>query len=547
MAKVDIKDLVYYYPELSHPALNNINLSIESGEFVVLIGPSGSGKSTLLRAIAGLIPGFYRGKMDGEIYIGGEEIGKLSRRELASKVGLLFQEPESQIVKTKVENEIAFGMENIGVDFKVMQRRVAEISEALSLIPHLNQNVNELSGGSKQKLALASILAIQPDILLLDEPISQLDPIAAKDLLNVIRHLNEDLGITIILIEHRLENFIGWANRVVALDGGYVLYDGSPEKYCKWAQNNNYSIIPDLPRLFAEANFLNIPLNVKEARKIISNLGLKSKAELTGKTKIISSKEPFIDLQNISFKYTADSLGISEVNLTLYKDEFAAVIGHNGAGKTTLIKTITGILKPDRGKLIRASDKLVGYVPQNPDDFLYLPTVEEEIKSNLADKNELEGYLDLFALTEYRHSSPRDLSFGEKQRVVLATVLGTKPEILCLDEPTRGLDYKLKKQLGELLNEINNQGTSIILVSNDMEFIAEYSKTIILMFKGKVIDYGTKYDILSDSNFYAPQVNRLFKDIDKKILTFQEATHLLGSHDLIKDEFLIGEGYNGIK
>ncbi|HZK43525.1 MAG TPA: ATP-binding cassette domain-containing protein [Syntrophomonadaceae bacterium] len=547
MAKVDIKDLVYYYPELSHPALNNINLSIESGEFVVLIGPSGSGKSTLLRAIAGLIPGFYRGKMDGEIYIGGEEIGKLSRRELASKVGLLFQEPESQIVKTKVENEIAFGMENIGVDFKVMQRRVAEISEALSLIPHLNQNVNELSGGSKQKLALASILAIQPDILLLDEPISQLDPIAAKDLLNVIRHLNEDLGITIILIEHRLENFIGWANRVVAFDGGYVLYDGSPEKYCKWAQNNNYSIIPDLPRLFAEANFLNIPLNVKEARKIISNLGLKSKAELTGKTKIISSKEPFIDLQNISFKYTADSLGISEVNLTLYKDEFAAVIGHNGAGKTTLIKTITGILKPDRGKLIRASDKLVGYVPQNPDDFLYLPTVEEEIKSNLADKNELEGYLDLFALTEYRHSSPRDLSFGEKQRVVLATVLGTKPEILCLDEPTRGLDYKLKKQLGELLNEINNQGTSIILVSNDMEFIAEYSKTIILMFKGKVIDYGTKYDILSDSNFYAPQVNRLFKDIDKKILTFQEATHLLGSHDLIKDEFLIGEGYNGIK
>lgn len=547
MAKVDIKDLVYYYPELSHPALNNINLSIESGEFVVLIGPSGSGKSTLLRAIAGLIPGFYRGKMDGEIYIGGEEIGKLSRRELASKVGLLFQEPESQIVKTKVENEIAFGMENIGVDFKVMQRRVAEISEALSLIPHLNQNVNELSGGSKQKLALASILAIQPDILLLDEPISQLDPIAAKDLLNVIRHLNEDLGITIILIEHRLENFIGWANRVVALDGGYVLYDGSPEKYCKWAQNNNYSIIPDLPRLFAEANFLNIPLNVKEARKIISNLGLKSKAELTGKTKIISSKEPFIDLQNISFKYTADSLGISEVNLTLYKDEFAAVIGHNGAGKTTLIKTITGILKPDRGKLIRASDKLVGYVPQNPDDFLYLPTVEEEIKSNLADKNELESYLDLFALAEYRHSSPRDLSFGEKQRVVLATVLGTKPEILCLDEPTRGLDYKLKKQLGELLNEINNQGTSIILVSNDMEFIAEYSKTIILMFKGKVIDYGTKYDILSDSNFYAPQVNRLFKDIDKKILTFQEATHLLGSHDLIKDEFLIGEGYNGIK
>lgn len=539
MAKIEIKNLTYYYPETKYPSLSDINISIGAGELAVLVGSSGSGKSTLLRTISGLIPGFYQGKLEGYVYIDGDKLNQLSRREIAQKVALLFQEPEHQIVKTKVVNEIAFSMENIGVKPQVMRRRIAEVSSALDLVAELERNVNNLSGGTKQKVVLASVLALQPEILLLDEPISQLDPVAAQEILNIIRHLNEDLGITVVIAEHRIDSFLSWADRVIAMDKGRVLFNGSPREYAVWANSNDYGLIPSLSRLFAEAGFTNIPLNVKEARREIKPLDLKLEEGNNIKSSV-AADEPILTIKEMSFKYDKANIAVNDISLKLAKGEWTSVIGHNGAGKSTLLKLISGILKPDGGQVllngrdIHASSSgidfiKVGYVPQNPDDFLFLPTVEEEVTYRLKsiEEDRLIGVLETLGLSEYRYHNPQDLSFGQKQRVVLASVLMNGPQVICLDEPTRGLDYILKSQLGQILRELKKNGTTIIMVSNDIEFMAEYSDRIAVMFKGQVVDYGDKKEILKDASFYTSQIGLLFKNIDNNILTYEEALPIL--------------------
>lgn len=541
MAKIEIKDLTYYYPESSLPALTNINLLVNPGELVVLVGSSGSGKSTLLRTISGLVPGFYQGKLEGQVYIDNDKVSQLTRREIVKKVALLFQEPEHQIVKSKVVNEIAFSMENIGIDRKVMKRRVAEVSDALNLVAELEKKVSKLSGGTKQKIVLASVLALQPNILLLDEPISQLDPIAAQDILNIIRHLNEDLGMTVIIAEHRLENLLGCADRVVAIEKGEIIFNGKPREYACWANSNNYGLIPYISRLFVEGKFRNIPLNIKEARQELENFSFEFKE--ANNLSSTTSNEPYLTVKDLSYQYDKDNLAVNNVNLKLFKGEWTSIIGHNGAGKSTLLKLISGILKPDSGQIVLAGRDInalsststkVGYVPQNPEDFLYLPTVEEELTYGLKniDEVKLVNLLKTLGLYEYRYHNPQDLSFGQKQRVVLASVLMSEPQVICLDEPTRGLDYILKTQLGTILREIKENGTTIIMVSNDVEFIAEFTDSIIVMAKGDVIDYGFKHDLLADSSFYAPQIKRLFKKINNNILTYEEALKFLKNQTL---------------
>lgn len=539
MAKIEINNLTYYYPESKKPSLCDINLSIASGEFVVLVGSSGSGKSTLLRTISGLVPSFYQGKLEGHVYIDNDRVDQLTRREIAKKVALLFQEPEHQIVKSKVVNEIAFSMENIGVKPKVMRRRVAEVSTALNLVSELEKNVNNLSGGTKQKVVLASVLALQPEILLLDEPISQLDPIASQDILNIVRHLNEDLGMTVIMAEHRLENILSWADKVVALDNGEVLFAGKPREYARWANSNAYRLIPPLSRLFVEAKFSNIPLNIKEARKEIEPLDFVFNE--VGNSKLTTTiNEPILTIKDLSYKYNKANVAVNNASLKLGKGEWTSIIGHNGAGKSTLLKLICGILKPESGQVLLNGQDIhdsshnsnltkVGYVPQNPDDFLYLPTVEEEVTYNLGnvDEDKLVNLLKTLGLDEYRHHNPQDLSFGQKQRVVLASVLIREPQVICLDEPTRGLDYIFKSQLANILQGLKKKGTTLIIVSNDIEFMAEFSDTIIVMFQGEVVGYGDKKELLTDSSFYLPQIGRLFKNINDNILTYGEALPML--------------------
>lgn len=533
MARVRIENLTYYYPETEKPALENINLNINTGEFVVLVGSSGSGKSSLLRCIAGIIPNFYQGQLMGQVLIEEINLNKLTPREIANKIAILFQEPEHQLIKHRVENEIAFSLENLGIDRQDMKQRVAEVSTTLNLVPYLDANISELSGGLKQKIALASILVRQPEILLLDEPLSQLDPVAAADLLNVIRVLHEELGITVIMTEHRLENLLSIAKRVVVMENGKVLYDGTVKGYPRWAKANNYQLIPNIPKLFAEANFLNVPMNVQEGKNLLANFILPSSLNINPplpyKPKEDSPK-PLINFKNVSYQYPNNLVGVKNVTLNFKKGETTAIIGHNGAGKSTLLKLTAGILKPTKGRI---NTRKCGYLPQNPDDFLFLPTVVEELTYNLETQDKrarVDELLEIFNLSLYKNYNPRDLSFGQKQLVVLAAVLIHEPPVICLDEPTRGLDYRVKKELGDIFKAIKKTGKTIIIVSNDIEFIAEYSDNIIIMSKGEIVATDNKYDILTKATFYAPQVNRLFKNINDNILTYQEATDFLKLH-----------------
>ncbi len=542
MGKIKLENVTYYYPNAVNPALQNINLTVNNGEFVLLLGSSGSGKSTLLRSIAGLIPNFYPGKLIGQVLIDEVNLNRLSPRQIADKIALLFQEIEAQMVKNKVENEIAFSLENLGISPQIMKQRVAEISNALNLVPYLGKKLTELSGGMKQKVLLAATLVRQPDILLLDEPISQLDPIVAKDLLSVIRYLHEELGITVIIAEHRLENIISMVTRVVAMEKGEIIYDGSVGAYPRWAVANNYKLIPDIPKLFAQVGFLNTPLNVQEARQIITNMKEPIREENSpteGRSKPNrAAAKPIITFKNASYKYSPDLLGVKNIKFNFPGGETTAIIGHNGAGKSTLLKLIAGILKADRGQVLlkgrdikRQPNSLkLGYIPQNPDEFLYLPTVEEELSHNLSTENrasKIENWLNKFNLTAYRYINPRDLSLGEKQLVVLAAVLIHEPEIICLDEPTRGLDYSWQSNLGKILTELKGKGSTIIMVTNDMEFIAKYTDNIAIMSKGEIIGFGDKYDILTKATFYAPQVNRVFRQVDNSILTYEDGREFL--------------------
>lgn len=536
MAFLKIEDLTYSYPDSLLPALENINITIADSEFVLLLGSSGSGKSTLLRCMANIIPDFYGGELAGQVLLEGINLKQLKARELASRVAMLFQEPEHQLVKHKVENEIAFSLENLNVDREAMLQRVVEVSNALNLAPLLDNNIADLSGGLKQKVALAAAVVRQPELLLLDEPLSQIDHSAAEDLLNVIRLLHEEFGITIIIAEHRWDSLLSLANRVIFLEAGRLVYDGGVQDYLNWARANNTEVMPTIPKLFMANAISKIPVNVKEAKRLLANYNYADSQPLAAVPLIQekrTSKTALISLNKVSYQYPNKAVGVKKLVHSFNDREITAIIGQNGAGKTSLLKLIAGLIKPSKGEIIKLNQAIkVGYVPQNPDDYLFLPTVIEEVIYNLSTKEEKDNaykLLELFNLSQYKNTSPKDLSFGQKQLVVLAATLASEPAIICLDEPTRGLDYALKNQLGEILKKLKSNGRAIILVSNDIEFIAEYSDNIMIMSKGEIITKGDKYNILTKATFYAPQISRIFRNINNNILTFEEAYNFLKS------------------
>jgi len=563
MADIEIKNLNYYYPEIDKPALSSVDLEISEGEFIIVVGNSGSGKSTLLRTISGLIPGFYNGTLDGEIYIDGVELRQLSRRQLVQEVGIVFQNPESQLVMMSVEQEIAFGLENLGLPDKLMKRRIMEMSSSLGMSSYLNRFVSELSGGQKQKTALAGVLAMQPGILLLDEPTSQLDPVAAEEFLNIIRRLNEDNGTTIIMIEQRLERCCHLADRILVMENGQISADvqvGSKSPG-SWMQKSPVSYLPPLPRLFASAGYTELPMTVKQGRQILNSSICKGKgcsSSLYNKKPAVSVLEKvkdIVDIKGLWFSYPEGREALKNIDLTIKNGDFTAILGENGAGKSTLIKNINGLLKPGRGKVKVAGKDTkkipleelahtAAYLSQDPNDYLFMPSVQEEIaftikNLGLPDDGYGDEIIKKFKLEKYRDCNPRDLSTGERQRVALASVLVSKPRLLLLDEPTRGLDYQLKEELGSLLTRLNREGTAVVMVTHDVAFAAEYASDIILMFDGGIIDQGSKYEVLQHSTFYSPQIGRLFNNIADDVLTVDEGKKaLLELRKLPKSEVL---------
>jgi len=558
VSHIEIKDLTYFYPNETIPALENINLTINPGEFVLLVGSSGCGKSTLIKALAGLVPEFYGGKIKGDIKIDGCNITALSRKELVQRVGIVFQDPESQLVMTNVEQELAFGLENLGQDNNLMKRRILEASGALSLANYLKKNTHELSGGLKQKVALASILAMQPEIILLDEPTSQLDPVSGEEILTILRRLNEENGITIILVEQRLERCFHLADRFLVMDKGKIVCNTTNHSlFSRWTVENGSHFIPPLARLFAGAGFERIPVTVKEGRKLLGsflerNRGNSNKAESKPKIKDTKEKKVLIEVDKLWFVYKNGEEALKNINLNIYPGDFTIIMGENAAGKTTLLKNINGLLKPARGKVKIAEqdtknipvEKLareIGYLSQNPNDYLFLNTVKEEIlftlnALGLKDEGKIDILLEKLKLSPYQDKNPRDLSSGERQRVALATVLVSDPKIILLDEPTRGLDYQLKKELGEILLSLQKEGKAIVVVTHDVEFAAEYAQNIVLMSQGAIVARGDKKTMLTQSTFYSPQISKLFNNYNNDIVTMEEGKKFLESlHPKRKD------------
>jgi len=553
----EIKNLIYYYPDIDKPALNNINLTVEEGEFLLVAGGSGSGKSSLARALAGLIPDFYGGKFGGKVLFQGRNLRDIDRRSLTRDVGIVFQDPEKQLVMTSVEAEIAFGLENLGLPQEEMFRRAAEVMSFLDLSAVKDEFTGNLSGGQKQRLALASVLAMQPKVLVLDEPTSQLDPVAAEELLNLVKRLNEEMGLTIILIEQRLERCFHVADRLIIMERGEILKDGPADEVARWEVEKSIPFITPVAKFFASLGASSIPLTVKEGRKALkpyyampgsrargnrtTPVPLPNKRDLKvrGKPGQENRENTLVELKNVWFTYPGGREALRNVSCRIEQKEFVVILGENAAGKSTLLKHMAGLLKPGRGSIsVMGRDtgktplaelaRYVGYLSQNPNDCLFQDTVEEELlftlkNFGLSDFGRIEYLLEKLNLSHYRTANPRDLSSGERQRVALAAVLAAGPQLLLLDEPTRGIDYRLKNELGDMLSELREEGVTIIMVTHDIEFAAEYADRVILMFDGRIVSEGSKREVLGGSVFYSPQMSRLFRGTVDGILTVAEA------------------------
>ena len=546
----EIKNLTYYYPGSDQAALKNINLEIQEGEFLLIIGGSGSGKSTLARVLAGLIPDFYGGKIGGQVFFKERELRTLDRRRLAREVGMVFQDPERQIVKTQVEAEVAFGLENLGLPLEEMKRRVAEVMAFMNLTLLKDSFTASLSGGYKQRLALASVLAMQPQVLVLDEPTSQLDPVTADEILHFVRRLNEEMGLTVVLIEQRLERCFHLADRILFMEKGSIVCEGKPQEVAQEIMKIDPQFLPPVARFFASLGVSPVPLTVKEGREFLGN-SLKRGGTLPAsplvQEQLFSEEggEAVVSVQNVWYTYPQGVEALRGVNLTLGKGEFVVILGENGAGKTTLLKHIVGLLRPDRGK-IHVLGKDVGkhgykeirggvvYLSQNPNDYLFQDTVEEELlftmkNLGMEDKALMERLLERLGLKKYRAANPRDLSSGERQRVALASILVARPRLIVLDEPTRGIDYRLKAELGRFLQEEAQKGCTVVVVTHDVEFAAEFAQRVIIMYAGEIVGDGEKHALLGNSVFYSPQMARLCRGFCEGVLTLAEAQQKVGS------------------
>ena len=554
---IKIRDLTFYYGDASRPALQDVNLDIEDGEFVLVTGPSGCGKTSLCRCLNGLIPHFYGGEIAGGLEVQGLDVMRHTTRELATRVGMVFQDPENQLVSMDVQREVAFGLENLAFPRDVMAKRVEESLDTLGISGLRHRQVHELSGGEKQKVVISSVLALHPDVLVLDEPTSELDPKGAEDVLSIVRRLNDELGITVILVEHRLDRVVHLVDRMIVMDEGKIIADGNPRAVLSNGDITSIGAgVPPIVRIVQRlrdngVNVDDIPLTVKEGRAMLKDIFMGARGSTLSHTESADNGRPVIEIDKLWHAYPEGITALKNVSLRICEGEFVAVMGRNASGKTTLVKHINGLLQPTKGKVIvngidtrRATiaqlSRKVGFIFQNPNDHIFADTVEEEIAfilKNLGfDSGEIAARIDemleMFALKEFRKRYPRSLSGGERQRVAMASVLVARPRVLILDEPTRGMDYRLKSELMRFLNGYREKGNTVVLVTHDVETVAEHADRVVLLSEGGVVVDGNKRDVLSRALFFSPQINRLVQAFEKygvpnNILTVDEALDIL--------------------
>jgi energy-coupling factor transport system ATP-binding protein len=528
-----LEHVTYVYPDADAdadaPALRDVTLTVEPGEFVVLAGGSGSGKSTLLRAASGLVPHFHGGSFAGRLACGGLDSRRHGPAELAAVAGSLFQDPETQVVMGSVRTELAFPLENRGWAAAAVARGVEEAALALGIAPLLDRSTRELSGGELQRVALGAALAGRPQLLLLDEPTSQLDPVAGDELLGVLRRINEEWGTAVLLAEHRLERCLPAADRVVALRRGAVAFDGTPETFAVWAPPE---LQPPVTRLCALAGVPERPATVKAARHALAQVRgpgpLTSSMQVRGPgplTVEIGGAEPNLRRRGGSDRAQAQApvvvrrawyeiergpVILRAVDLALAAGETVALMGRNGAGKSTLLRLIAGLIEPTRGKVTRAGR--VALLLQNPGDYFLHDRVGDDVPGAgaLADRH------------------PRDVSGGERQRLALELVLSTgePPVAVCLDEPTRGMDRAHGARLAARLRDLAAGGAAVLVATHDAEFAAAWADRTILLGDGRPVADATTAEVLAGGWYFATQTARVLGGAGGALLPEQGAALL---------------------
>ena len=520
--------VTYHYPGSAKPALDDVSFELQAGEFCLLAGLSGHGKTTLLHAACGLVPHFHGGTFAGTVTLAGLDTREHGPAHLGGHAGVLFQDPETQLVMSSVRAELSLALESRGQGNAAVARGVEEVALALGIDALLDRSTHELSGGEKQRVALGAALAGRPKVVLLDEPTSQLDPVAGDELIGLLRRLNEEWETTIVLAEHRLERCLGAADRVISMEAGRVAHDGDPQSFLKWAAQNEPSLQTPGAKLFALAGLHPAPTGVKQARGTLRAHGLLSEevdppnvspsasavgeADRAGRARglrsVLGRRESVstaLRMKGVWHELRDGPAILRGVDLKVEPGESVALMGRNGAGKSTLLRHAAGLMEPTRGRVERAGR--VALLLQNPGDYLIHERVAEEASP---------AALAAVGLAEMAERNPKDLSGGERQRLALAIVTGGEgeeaggtPIVLALDEPTRGMDRGAKAELARDLRRRAGQGQAVIVATHDPEFAAACANRAVLLADGRVIADGSAAELLTGGWYFATETARI--------------------------------------
>ena len=568
---LEIRDFSFSYPEQEKRALTEISLDIKEGTLNVICGRSGCGKSTLLRQMKSVLA--PHGERKGMIFYKGKPLAELEHRTQSKEIGFVMQNPDNQIVTDKVWHELAFGLESLGYDNATIRLRVAEMASYFGIHRWFYREVKELSGGQKQLLNLAAIMAMHPSLLILDEPTSQLDPIAASDFLETVKKINRDIGTTVIITEHRLQDIIPFADKVFVMDQGKLITEGTPGEIGLELKRREHGMFLSMPvpmQIFASVDsnlacpltvsdgrmwmqeYLNLHPEVVRGREIREAQAEETQNRKQGKNK---KEKPAIEVKEVWFRYEKESADvIRDLSFQVKKGEFYAVVGGNGTGKSTTLSLLCRIRAPYRGKIIldgqdirKFSDRklyngYLGVLPQNPQSLFLKKTVLEDLYSVIGGKKEktspeypinmkkekaIEGIVSLTHLEGLLERHPYDLSGGEQQRLALAKVLLLRPKILLMDEPTKGMDAEYKEELGEILKKLQQHGITIFMISHDVEFVAEYADRVGLFFEGNIVTNKETREFFAGNSFYTTAANRMARQFFPEAVTGRDVVKCL--------------------
>jgi ATPase components of various ABC-type transport systems, contain duplicated ATPase len=564
---LELHNVSYYYPNAPEPSMRMINLTVKKGTFIGIMGAAGAGKTTLSLCLNGLIPQLLEGKLTGQVIVAGLDVKKTPVQSLAKILGLVLQDPESQIIGRTVEEDTAFGPRNFLVPLEEIQRRINHTLEKVRLQGYNQRLTQELSGGEKQRLAIAGVLVMEPEILVLDEPTSELDPVGRSEIYETLDDLRRQKELTILLVDHSSEELLKKADEIVVLNQGELVWRGDPtELFRSIPLLRKFGIKPLPVSLLGWAlyekgwvSFDEIPLNISSAEHLIRGL-LRRHGSLSDKLQSLPHLRPqkmgsfqtsetqtenSVLIRDLDYQYNSDQPALQGINLTIKTGEFVALIGKNGAGKTTLAKHLNGLLKPTCGDVIVEGmntlnydtsqlAKTIGYVFQNPDHQIFSVTVEKELEYGLKNagykgreiKERVDQVLKLTGLEQYRQVHPYTLGKGERQMIAVASILVIKPKILVVDEPTTGSDWAGVQTMMALISQLHLAGTTIIMISHDMDLVAQNAQRVIVLKDGGIVLDGSPQDVFSqeeillDAAIVPPQLCRLSSQL--KDVLFQE-------------------------